>query len=187
MYVQHESFPRFWLINSTWSSERQSQQYHTILTKHCKLFMGTGNLKNTQVKLEIDESVTPVAQPPRRIPHSMKSKVNSNLEEMRNKGIIAKVQGATRWLSPLIAIPKKNGDVRLVLDMQMPNTTLTRHGYKFPQLTRSFNKWNVRSYSPKLISLKVIIIIIPATYIGRRITLYHFLHLLMACIVSLAS
>ena len=94
--------------------------------------MGTGNLKNTQVKLEIDESVTPVAQPPRRIPHSMKSKVNSKLEEMRNEGIIEKVQGATPWLSPLIAIPKKNGDVRLVLDMRMPNTALTRRRVQIP-------------------------------------------------------
>lgn len=47
----------------------------------------------------------------------MKAKVNAKLEEMRNEGIIEKVQGATPWLSPLVAIPKKNGDVRLVLDM----------------------------------------------------------------------
>ena len=112
--------------------QHEDSQVHTILTKHCKLFMGTGNLKNTQVKLEIDESVTPVAQPPRRIPHSMKSKVNSKLEEMRNEGIIEKVQGATPWLSPLIAVPKKNGDVRLVLDMRMPNTALTRRRVQIP-------------------------------------------------------
>lgn len=58
----------------------------------------------------------PVAQPSQRIPHSIKAKVNSKLEEMRNESIGEKVQGATPWLLPLMAIPKKNGDIRLVLD-----------------------------------------------------------------------
>ena len=83
-------------------------------------------MKNTQVKLEIDETVPPVAQHPQRIPHSMKAKVNAKPQEIRAESIIEKVQGATPWLSPLIAIPKKNGDVRLVLDMRMANTVLTR-------------------------------------------------------------
>ena len=112
--------------------QHEDSQVHAILTKHSKLFSWTGNLKNTQVKLEIDESITPVAQPSRRIPHSIKAKVNAKLEEMRNEGIIEKVQGATPWLSPLIAIPKKNGDVRLVLDMRMPNTALTRCRVQIP-------------------------------------------------------
>lgn len=34
--------------------QHDDPQVHAILTKHCKLFSGTGNLKNTQVKLEID-------------------------------------------------------------------------------------------------------------------------------------
>ena len=43
---------------------------------------------------------------------------------MRNEGIIEK--------SPFIAIPKKNGDVRLVLDMRMANTALTRRRVQIP-------------------------------------------------------
>ncbi len=97
-----------------------------IVNKHPKLFDGTGNLKGREVELEIDPTVTPVAQPSRKIPHSMKSKVNKKLQEMREEGIIEKVEGATPWLSPLIAIPKKNGDLRLVLDMRVPNTALVR-------------------------------------------------------------
>ena len=120
--------------------QHEDSQVHAILTKHCKLFSGTGNLKNTQVKLDIDESVTLVAQPSRRIPHSMKAKVNAKLEEMRNEGIIEKVQGATPWLSPLISIPKRNGNVRLVLDMQMPNTALTRCRVQIPTVNKLLQK-----------------------------------------------
>ncbi len=49
----------------------------------------------------------------------MKSKVNAKIKEMLEEGIIEKAEGATPWLSPLIAIQKKSGDVRLVLDMRI--------------------------------------------------------------------
>ena len=78
------------------------------------------------MKLEIDPTITPVAQPSRKIPHSMKSKVNKKLAEMRDEGIIEKVVGATPWLSPLIAIPKKSGDLRVVLDMRVHGTGTTK-------------------------------------------------------------
>ncbi len=103
-----------------------------IVNKHPKLFDGTGNLKGREVEFEIDPTVTPVAQPSRKIPHSMKSKVNKKLQEMREEGIIEKVEGATPWLSPLIAILKKNGDLRLVLDMRVPNTALVRRRVQIP-------------------------------------------------------
>ena len=59
---------------------------------------------------------------------------------MRNEGIIEKVQGATPWLSPLIAIPKKNGDVRLVVDMRMRNTALTRRRVQIPTVNEIFKE-----------------------------------------------
>ena len=42
--------------------QHEYSQVHAILTKHSMLFSGMGNLKDTQVQLEIDESITPVAQ-----------------------------------------------------------------------------------------------------------------------------
>ena len=120
--------------------QHDDSEAHAILTKHFKLFSGTGHLKNTQVKLEIDETVPPVCSTLTENPsqsESVKAKVNAKLEEMRAEGIIEKVQGATPWLPPLVAIPKKNGDVQLVLDMRMANTVLTRrrvqtHGKRDP-------------------------------------------------------
>ena len=52
-----------------------------IIDKHKLLFQGIGKLKGTEVKLEIDEKVEPVAQRARRIPHSMTSKVNEKLKK----------------------------------------------------------------------------------------------------------
>ena len=103
-----------------------------IIDKHKLLFQGIGKLKGTEVKLEIDEKVEPVAQRARRIPHSMTSKVNEKLKEMLEQDIIEKAEGATPWLSPLIAIPEKSGDVRLVLDMRIPNQALKRRWVQMP-------------------------------------------------------
>ncbi|CAB4016987.1 Hypothetical predicted protein [Paramuricea clavata] len=122
-----------------------------LLNKHEKLFEGTGNLKSVEVKLEIDETVPPVAQSSRRIPHNMKKKVNEKLHKMREDGIIEKVDGATPWLSPPIAIPKENGDVKLIPNMGVPNTALIRRRVQiiFPQLTRFYAKWKELKYSQK--------------------------------------
>ena len=117
-------------INSL--TQHENPTIAKILQQLHHLFQGTGNLKDVEVTLEIDESVTPVAQAPRRIPHNLKKKVNDKLQELRESGIIEKVDGATPWLSPPIAIPKKTGDVRLVLDMRLPNTALARRRVQIP-------------------------------------------------------
>ena len=70
----------------------------------------------------------------------MKSKVNKKLAEKRDKGIIEKVVGATPWLSQLIAIPKKSGDLRLVLDMRVPNTALVRRRIQIPTVNEILQK-----------------------------------------------
>ncbi|CAB4004212.1 Hypothetical predicted protein [Paramuricea clavata] len=95
-----------------------------------------GNLKNCEVKLEIDPTVSPVAQNSRQLPHSMRKKVNEKLYEMEEQGIIEKVKGVTPWLSPLIPILKKGGDLRLVLDMRVPNQALKRRRVQFPHRRR---------------------------------------------------
>ncbi|CAB4037162.1 Retrovirus-related Pol poly [Paramuricea clavata] len=107
---------------NTLNPVQQDHDVRRIINKHPKLFEGTGNLKGREVKLEIDPTITPVTQTNRKIPHSMKTKVNKKLQEMREEEIIEKVGGSNAWLSPLIAIPKKSGDLRLVLDMRIPNT-----------------------------------------------------------------
>lgn len=66
--------------------------------------------RQESLKLEINPNVQPVAQQPRRIPHSMK-KSNAKLQGVREQATIERVEGATPWLTPLIAIPKKAGDL----------------------------------------------------------------------------
>ena len=70
----------------------------------------------------------------------MRKKVNEKLKEMEEQDIIEKVDGVTPWLSPLIPIPKKGGDLRLVLDMRVPNLALERRRVQFPTVDDILHK-----------------------------------------------
>ena len=78
-----------------------------MLHQYEALFQGTGNLKGVDVKLEIDETVQPVAQPARCIPHSMTSKVNNKLQEMREEGINEKSKELPHGYLPSSPSPRK--------------------------------------------------------------------------------
>jgi hypothetical protein len=140
MYSQIRIIRGLLTLNVNNVTQQADPQLAGLLRKHENLFQGTGNLKGVEVKLEKDETVPPVAQPARRIPHSMTSKVNDKLKEMRDEGIIEKVEGATPWLSPLIAIPKKTGDVRLVLNMRVSNAALVRRSLQIPTVDEILRK-----------------------------------------------
>ena len=55
------------------------------------LFTGVGMLKDYQLKLHINDSVKPVAQPPRRIPFQLQEKVDCQLNELLASDIIEEV------------------------------------------------------------------------------------------------
>ena len=46
--------------------------------------------------------------------------------------IIEKVEGPTPWVSPVLAVPKKNGEIRLCLDMRQANRAVIRERHPIP-------------------------------------------------------
>ena len=47
-------------------------------------------------------------------------------------GIVEKVEGPTPWVSPLVIIPKKNGGVRVCVDMRIANAAIKRERHPTP-------------------------------------------------------
>nr|XP_033948146.1 uncharacterized protein K02A2.6-like [Pseudochaenichthys georgianus] len=105
-----------------------------LLHEYQDIFQGIGKLKDFQVKLHIDESVQPVTQPHRRIPFHMRKRVESELNQLQEKGVIERISGPTPWVSPIVATPKpKNSDkVRICVDMRLPNTAIQRERHITP-------------------------------------------------------
>ena len=67
------------------------------------MFTSLGKLKIFQLKLHVDESVTPIDQAMQRIPFSRKQKDIDKLEELEALDVIDKVNGPTSWINPLVA------------------------------------------------------------------------------------
>ena len=93
---------------------------HTKLWPDCKthvmelfpdLFNGIGTIKDAIVKLNIDDSITPVIQPPRKIPQAMVDPLKQEIKRMMTLGVIRKldINQATDWYHNLVLVHKPNG------------------------------------------------------------------------------
>ena len=105
-----------------------------IVNKHASVFTGIGKLKNQNVKLSIDESVLPKAQPQRRIPYHIRDKVTTALKDLESEDVIERVPDdvGTPWVSPITAVPKKDGGVRICVDMRQANEAIRRVRHPIP-------------------------------------------------------
>ena len=68
-------------------------------------------MKDAIVKLDMDENVTPVVQPPRKIPQVMIDPLKQEIEQMILLGVIRKldINEATDWCHNLVIDRKPNG------------------------------------------------------------------------------
>ena len=92
---------------------------------------------NKEVKLHIDPDVAPRQQPHRRIPFHVREDVEKELERLERLDIIEKVEGPTPWVSPIVIVPKKSGELRICVDMQEANKAIKRENISCQPLMTS--------------------------------------------------
>ena len=107
-----------------------------IMSEFKNVFEGIGKLKGYKIKLHIDDTVQPVAQPHRRIPFQIRKQVEKKLEELEANDIIEKVEGPTPWVSPIVVVPKGSDlqDIKLCVDMRQANKAIKRERHLTPTL-----------------------------------------------------
>ena len=102
----------------------------------------------------MDPTVTPVVSPARRVPVSMKPKLQQELKRLSSLGVIKSVDQPTEWGSQMAISMKKSGDVRVCIDPRPLNKALKREHYPLPvmedllpELSRAkcFSKVDLRS------------------------------------------
>ena len=99
------------------------------------MFTGIGLLKDYELKLHVDKSAKPVAQPVCRIPFGLCEKVDEQLDELLQAEVIEEVlEGPSGWISPLVVVPKSDVDVRICIDMQRANKAITRERHSIPMV-----------------------------------------------------
>ncbi|XP_053374880.1 uncharacterized protein K02A2.6-like [Mercenaria mercenaria] len=89
-------------------------------------------MKDFQLQIPIDEKIEPVVQSVRRIPFSLREKLEKKLLELENNDIIERVNSPSRWVSPVVVVPKGDDDIRLVIDIRRSNTAAKRVRHPIP-------------------------------------------------------
>lgn len=89
-------------------------------------------IKDVIIDLPIDEEVKPVAQPYRRVPVPVENAVSMKIDELLAQGVIEPVKGAPSWISPMVVVPKNNGQVRICIDMRRANKAIKRENHPLP-------------------------------------------------------
>eukprot|EP00794_Sanderia_malayensis_P021168 gene21168-biopygen14712 len=123
-----------------------------ILNKNQTIFQGLCKLKNKEIELCIDDEVQPVAQQQRRIPFHLGGKVELELKKLELQDIIEKVpeNEQTDWVSPIVIVPKKEGEIRLCVDMRAANTAVKRIRHPIPTVKDISLALNGSQYFTKL-------------------------------------
>lgn len=106
----------------------------TIEKQHPTLFQGLGTLAD-EFKINVDDGVTPYnLTVPRRVPLGLQDQVKTELERMVKLGVISPVKRNTKWCAGIVVAPKKNGKVRICVDLSQLNKSVKRETYPLPRV-----------------------------------------------------
>ena len=104
----------------------EKKQMQDVIAAFPENFNGVGQLKNHVVKLRVDQGIKSVAEPPRRIPYPLKSRVDEVINEVVSYRVIEEHPNGEHapWVSNIVIPPKDNGDIRITLDAKNVNKAL---------------------------------------------------------------
>jgi hypothetical protein len=134
----------------TASANVMSSQVEKLKSEYKHVFKGLGKLKDYKLKLHIDHGFKPVAQGLRRPPFNLRQQIEKKLDQLETMEVIEKVEGPTPWVSPVVVVPKKNGDVRLCVDMRQANQAVMRERHPIPLVDDVLQKMNGATVFSKL-------------------------------------
>ena len=114
-------------IGSVDKSGCNKQKANKMVNIYKDVFEGLGKIK-VGAKIYVDETVEPVIDPPRRIPHSIIDDVKRELDRMLKLGVITEQAEPTPWVNS-ITIVRKPGKIRVCLDPTKLNKAILRGPY----------------------------------------------------------
>jgi hypothetical protein len=114
------------------------------LGKFSDTFEGIGKMKGVKVDLNIDTDVKPVAQPLRRIPFSVRPKIEEELRRLQEEDIIEKIDKPTSWISPTVITPTSYPGfpcLKVLVHVEGPWQTLIARLPNNPKILEYLSTW----------------------------------------------
>ena len=101
------------------------------------LFKGLGNVKG-DYRIELKDNAQPYAiAAPRAVPVPLRKKVEEELRDMVRRGVIEPVDHATEWCAPMVVVSKKDGGIRICVDLTRLNQNVKRQYHPIPRVELS--------------------------------------------------
>jgi len=130
--------------------QTETPEIPDVVNNYNELFTGLGKLEGYQLEVPIDQAVKPVVQPTRRVPYQLREKLEAKIKELLDSDVIEPVSGPSKWVSPVVIIPKNDGDIRLCVDMRQANRAIQRTRYPIPTVDEVLQEMNNSKYFSKL-------------------------------------
>ena len=106
----------------------------TIQGTFPSLFKGLGTLGDAYT-IKLKEGATPYSLcTPRNIAILLREKVKAELNRMEANGIISRATEPTTWCAGMVVVPKREGSVRICVDLKPLNQTVLREVHPIPKV-----------------------------------------------------
>ena len=106
-----------------------------LIQKYPQVFSeGVGRLESEYHIRRLDSQIDPVQHAPRRVPVALRERLRETLEELVQQDILALVTQPTEWISSMVIVPKKDGKLRICLDLKDLNRAIQREHYPLPTI-----------------------------------------------------
>ena len=92
-------------------------------------------------KVRLRSDVEPVKKKLRSLPYAVREDVTKHLQELEEQGVIEKVGKHTSpWLSPIVAVRKRNGKLRVCLDLTEVNKAVIANDHPIPEMQKMLDR-----------------------------------------------
>ena len=122
------------IINTLNTSDVPEIPENKYIKGFSHLFKGIGCLVDFELDLEVDPSVRPKCDPPRKVPIILMDELKAHLDDLCVKDIIQKVDYYTPWVNSMVIVLKKDESIRICLDPRTLNTAIRRPTHSLPDI-----------------------------------------------------
>ena len=107
-------------------------------------------MTNFEHKIAIDPEVKPLRQHLRRITVSQIDTVNNELDRMLEQDVIEEVNEPSPWVSNLVIVPKKSGDLKVCCDLREVNKAVITVHHVLPKVDNTLHTLRGSKYFAKI-------------------------------------
>ena len=101
----------------------------TLFEQYYNVFGGLGCVTDVRFHIRIDSTKVPVIHPSRRVPITLRPKIQEELTHMEGLDVIEKVTKPSHWVNSIVTIIKPNGSLHICIDLHDLNQAIEREHY----------------------------------------------------------